>query len=140
MTGPLVLFAADPEIARLVKEWQAQAEEAVRVGLRMAQRLVDLERQRDQLRLDNAAQVSELIRLRGELSDARAVVEGTIIALGEQEQVERRGARAASLANDDLLDHRHCGAAGGVRWAAEYLKARLAASDKQTIRKPGGRS
>lgn len=40
MSIPHVLLAADPEISRLVKEWQEQAEEAVRVGLRMAERLL----------------------------------------------------------------------------------------------------
>lgn len=75
MTGPHVLFAADPEIARLVKEWQAQAEEAVRVGLRMAQRLLELERDRDSLRLDLRIARDRTVELEAEVNRLRAVLQ-----------------------------------------------------------------
>lgn len=41
----------DTEIWLLVEEWKKQATEAVTVGIRMAQRLLELERERDDLRL-----------------------------------------------------------------------------------------
>lgn len=75
MTGPLVLFAADPEISRLVKEWQSQAEEAVRVGLRMAERLLELERDRDSLRLDLRIARDRAVELEAEVNRLRAVLQ-----------------------------------------------------------------
>lgn len=75
MSIPHVLLAADPEIARLVKEWQQQAEEAVRVGLRMAERLLQLERDRDSLRLDLRVARDRSIELEAEVNRLRAVLQ-----------------------------------------------------------------
>lgn len=75
MSIPHVLLAADPEISRLVKEWQAQAEEAVRVGLRMAERLLQLERDRDSLRLDLRVARDRAVELDAEVNRLRAVLQ-----------------------------------------------------------------
>lgn len=46
------LAAIKSDIYQLCEEWQRQAEEAVRVGTEMGKRLIRLERERDDLRLE----------------------------------------------------------------------------------------
>lgn len=57
--------AIDQEISALIAQWQAHAQEAVEVGLRMAQRLIELERERDQLRVELRNTREELRNMHG---------------------------------------------------------------------------
>lgn len=74
MNVPLVLLANDPEIARLCAEWQQQAEEAVRLGIKMGERLIELERDRDQLRLHLRVAHDRVAELEAELANAHGLL------------------------------------------------------------------
>lgn len=123
------MSAIDLEISALIQQWQTHAQEAIDVGLRMAKRLVELERERDQLRLDNAAQVQELIRLRGERAEWQETAEAYCDRAGQRFKLLER--INASCGRALAGDHDKASMLATLKLCAE-----LAASEKKTISNP----
>lgn len=82
MSAPVRISAIDLEINQLCDQWRAQAEEAVRLGLRMAERLIQLERQRDDLRIDLRIAQDRVVELETELGNAHGLLR---MATGERQ-------------------------------------------------------